>query len=83
MAPSPGTVNTPLITDSRNDHARLRAISTTTGRTSLQWTWQTRPTCLASIATASPPAKVMWPLSKSSPTSSPASARPTTYSIVS
>ena len=43
----------------------------TSGRTSLQWTWQTRATCFASIAAASPPANVMWPVSNSSPTSSP------------
>ncbi len=37
-APSPGTVNAPLITDSRKLQLRLRASLITSGRTSLQCT---------------------------------------------
>src|SRR6185437_14768597 len=39
IAPSPGTVNAPLMTDSRKLQPRFRASLTTSGRTSLQWTW--------------------------------------------
>ena len=47
-APSPGTVNAPLITASRKLQLRLRASFITAGRTSLQCTWHTRAMCLSS-----------------------------------
>ena len=69
-APSPGTVKAPAITASRKLQLRLRASFITAGRTSLQCTWHTRPMCLSSTASGSPPANVMCPASNSRPTAS-------------
>ena len=72
-APSPGTVNAPLMTDSRKLQLRLRAMRMTSGRTSLQCTWQTRRDVLFQHRRPDRrPRTVMCPLSNSRPTSSPA-----------